>query len=61
MRTHPDDSNLDQKNPLAILLIHLLFSRIIKLEISTADFVGRSVYHVDVHETFEGLGHTHTC
>lgn len=52
----PEHSNSDQKNPLAILLILLillLFSRIIKLEISTADLVGHSVYHVDVHETLK--------
>ena len=51
LRTHPKLSNADQKNPLAILLIQLLFSRIIKPEISTADLVGHCVYHVDVHET----------
>lgn len=39
LRTHPEHLNSDQKNPLAILLILLLFSRITKLEISTADLV----------------------
>lgn len=48
---HPEHLNSDQKNPLAIPLMHLLVSRILKLEFSTADVVGDSVYHIDLHET----------
>lgn len=50
LRTHPEHLNSDQKNSFAIVLIHLLFPRIIKLEIPTADLIGHAVYHVDVYE-----------
>lgn len=51
LRTHLEHSDSDQTDSLAILVILLQFFRIIKLEIASADFVGCSVYCVDVHET----------